>query len=330
MYGGASLNAIHALLQIALGGHRPGADGRLPGAAPRGDRARRATRSSPAGRSCSRAPRRSPEQGSRPMRRGGRRRVLRPHLGRALRRRARDRRRLARPSSRPCSPSRREANVSIRLAPGQDPVAIGGGVRAAAARGRSRGRRAEIEQQSSAPPGLVSPDAPAVSLAQDAFETALGVRPLLVRSGGSIPLVPALAGTGIPTIADRLRPARVEHPLPERAHARRVPAARRRDGARALTGASADLGCSAPLLVAARGGAGRRRPRALPPLRPDRHPVAPRAQTRTPSTAKQLDLSRLLDVGAARARARRTSELDEHGYVFATLRRGRRARPRSG
>ena len=39
----------------------------------------------------------------------------------------------------------------------------------------------------SAPPGLVPPDAPAVQLGQDAFERTFGRRPLLVRSGGTLP-----------------------------------------------------------------------------------------------------------------------------------------------
>ena len=44
------------------------------------------------------------------------------------------------------------------------------------------------------------PDAPAVQLAQDAFEQTMGRRPLLVRSGGTLPIVPALVDKGIPTI----------------------------------------------------------------------------------------------------------------------------------
>jgi acetylornithine deacetylase/succinyl-diaminopimelate desuccinylase-like protein len=39
-----------------------------------------------------------------------------------------------------------------------------------------------------------------VQLGLDAFERALGTRPLLVRSGGTLPIVPALADKGIPTI----------------------------------------------------------------------------------------------------------------------------------
>jgi acetylornithine deacetylase/succinyl-diaminopimelate desuccinylase-like protein len=39
-----------------------------------------------------------------------------------------------------------------------------------------------------------------VQLAQDAFERTMGRRPLLVRSGGTLPIVPALVDKGIPTI----------------------------------------------------------------------------------------------------------------------------------
>jgi len=46
----------------------------------------------------------------------------------------------------------------------------------------------------------VPADAPPIRLALDAFERATGVRPLLVRSGGTLPIVPALADRGIPTV----------------------------------------------------------------------------------------------------------------------------------
>ena len=39
-----------------------------------------------------------------------------------------------------------------------------------------------------------------MQLGLDAFERALGVRPLLIRSGGTLPIIPALADKGIPTI----------------------------------------------------------------------------------------------------------------------------------
>jgi acetylornithine deacetylase/succinyl-diaminopimelate desuccinylase-like protein len=92
------------------------------------------------------------------------------------------------------------ANVSIRLAPGQDPDVIAHELQRLLREAAPAGAELEIERWSSAPPGLVSPDAPAIKLAQDAFERAVGRRPALIRSGGTIPIVPALAGKGIPAI----------------------------------------------------------------------------------------------------------------------------------
>jgi acetylornithine deacetylase/succinyl-diaminopimelate desuccinylase-like protein len=62
------------------------------------------------------------------------------------------------------------------------------------------GADVEAELLSFSEPGLIEPNAPAVRLGLDAFERALGVRPLLIRSGGTLPIVPALAKKGIPTI----------------------------------------------------------------------------------------------------------------------------------
>jgi acetylornithine deacetylase/succinyl-diaminopimelate desuccinylase-like protein len=92
------------------------------------------------------------------------------------------------------------ANLSIRLAPGQDPKEIAPEVERLLREAAPDGADLQIELLSSAEPGLVPPDAKAVQLGLDAFERALGVRPLLVRSGGTLPIVPALAGRGIPTI----------------------------------------------------------------------------------------------------------------------------------
>jgi acetylornithine deacetylase/succinyl-diaminopimelate desuccinylase-like protein len=89
--------------------------------------------------------------------------------------------------------------ITIRLAPGQDPKVIGPEaerlMRAAAP------PNADVEiQWEGVPPGLVRPDTPAVQLGLQAFESALGVRPLLVRAGGTLPIMPALADRGIPTV----------------------------------------------------------------------------------------------------------------------------------
>ena len=98
-------------------------------------------------------------------------------------------------------PVRAQANLTIRLAPGQDVETI----RRAAERllREAVPAGAELELTSgddAAPPGYVSPDEPAVRLALGAFERVVGRRPLLVRSGGTLPIVPALGDRGIPTV----------------------------------------------------------------------------------------------------------------------------------
>jgi acetylornithine deacetylase/succinyl-diaminopimelate desuccinylase-like protein len=97
-------------------------------------------------------------------------------------------------------PVEAEANVSIRLAPGQDADTIAATFERLVREHVPEGADLELERWSSAPPGLVPPDAKAIQLGLDAFERAIGVRPLLVRSGGTLPIVPALADKGIPTI----------------------------------------------------------------------------------------------------------------------------------
>jgi acetylornithine deacetylase/succinyl-diaminopimelate desuccinylase-like protein len=92
------------------------------------------------------------------------------------------------------------ANVSIRLVGNQDPAVIAAAFERLLRDAAPEGAELEITMRSSAPPGLVSADAPAVQLGLDAFEEVLSVRPLLVRSGGSIPLVSALAGRGVATV----------------------------------------------------------------------------------------------------------------------------------
>jgi acetylornithine deacetylase/succinyl-diaminopimelate desuccinylase-like protein len=91
------------------------------------------------------------------------------------------------------------AEFSIRLAPGQDVETIGAAAERLLREAAPAGAELEIEW-AGANPGLVRGDAPAVQLALDAFEQALGVRPLLTRVGGSIPLMPALTEKGIDTI----------------------------------------------------------------------------------------------------------------------------------
>ena len=92
------------------------------------------------------------------------------------------------------------ANVSMRLAPGQKVEEVAPVVERLLRDAAPAGADLEVELWSSSPPGLVPPDSKAVQLGLDAFELALGRRPALIRSGGTLPIVPALAGKGISTV----------------------------------------------------------------------------------------------------------------------------------
>jgi acetylornithine deacetylase/succinyl-diaminopimelate desuccinylase-like protein len=91
------------------------------------------------------------------------------------------------------------AEFSIRLAPGQNVETVGTAAEKLLREAAPEGAELEISWEG-ADPGLVRADAPAVQLAVEAFEEALGTRPLLTRVGGSIPLMPALTERGIDTI----------------------------------------------------------------------------------------------------------------------------------
>src|ERR671930_319760 len=90
---------------------------------------------------------------------------------------------------------------STRVLPGgievlADARAVDGLLREAA----PAGAELELVQEVAAPPGVFSADDPVLRLGLEAFERALGVKPLLVRVGGTLPIFPALAAKGIPTI----------------------------------------------------------------------------------------------------------------------------------
>jgi acetylornithine deacetylase/succinyl-diaminopimelate desuccinylase-like protein len=97
-------------------------------------------------------------------------------------------------------PVRADANVSIRLAPGQDPEAIAGEFERLLRDGLPAGAELEIERMGFAPAAVFDPGSQAIQLGLRAFERAVGVRPALVRSGGTLPIAAALAARQIPTV----------------------------------------------------------------------------------------------------------------------------------
>jgi acetylornithine deacetylase/succinyl-diaminopimelate desuccinylase-like protein len=97
-------------------------------------------------------------------------------------------------------PVEAEANVSIRLVPGQDDMAIAAEMRRLMLGAAPDGAEVDVDLLASAPAALVRPDDPAIRLGQDAFERVVGTRPLLIRVGGSLPVMAVLERKGVPTI----------------------------------------------------------------------------------------------------------------------------------
>ena len=98
-------------------------------------------------------------------------------------------------------PVEARANVSLRLAPDQDPVAIRAAFERLVRGALPAGAELEIEQRNSARPALTPTDSRAIALASDAFEHVVGARPYLVRSGGTLPIYASLVDRGLPTLA---------------------------------------------------------------------------------------------------------------------------------
>jgi acetylornithine deacetylase/succinyl-diaminopimelate desuccinylase-like protein len=92
------------------------------------------------------------------------------------------------------------ANVSMRLAPGQRVDEIAPVFERLLREAAPEGARLEIELQSKGEPAMVSPDAPAIALAREAFEHVLGNDSMLVRVGGSIPVAEKIVAKGVPAI----------------------------------------------------------------------------------------------------------------------------------
>jgi acetylornithine deacetylase/succinyl-diaminopimelate desuccinylase-like protein len=197
MYGGAALNALNTLARV-LDAVLPGEDGRLPeplrrGLVPPSAEEREAWSTLPGGE------RELADQGARPLDpKAAEEFYLRTWAEPAV-----DVNGIAGGSpqlQKTVLPAEAVANLSIRLAPGQDPAEIGPELVRLLQEAAPPGAQLEVEQVAASEPGLVDQSTRAIQLGLEAFERALGVRPLLIRSGGTLPIVPALAKKGIPTV----------------------------------------------------------------------------------------------------------------------------------
>jgi acetylornithine deacetylase/succinyl-diaminopimelate desuccinylase-like protein len=96
-------------------------------------------------------------------------------------------------------PPTASCDLSVRLAPGQDPAEIAGALEALLRDGLPEGAELELSTMLAAP-SRFDPGTEALRLARDALARACGRDPVLIRSGGSIPALAAFAERGIPTL----------------------------------------------------------------------------------------------------------------------------------
>ena len=93
-----------------------------------------------------------------------------------------------------------EANFTVRLAPGQDVETIKAAVERLVPEAAPAGAELDLRADEGAPASVVDPDTPAIRLGMEAFERVFGRAPLLARGGGTLPIMAAVTGRGIPTI----------------------------------------------------------------------------------------------------------------------------------
>jgi acetylornithine deacetylase/succinyl-diaminopimelate desuccinylase-like protein len=198
MFGNAALNAVHALMS-ALSGVLPGPDGRLPdelraGALPPSADELAAWAQLPTGED------QLSHYGAVPIGPG----AAEEFYPRTFADTALDVNGIAGGSPdlvKTVLPVHARANVSIRLAPGQDPDTIRAAFERRLHEGLPAGAELEIEVRNQARPALTPPDAAPIKLVASAFEKTVGAPPLLVRSGGTLPIYASLVDRGLPTLA---------------------------------------------------------------------------------------------------------------------------------
>jgi acetylornithine deacetylase/succinyl-diaminopimelate desuccinylase-like protein len=97
-------------------------------------------------------------------------------------------------------PAQAEANLSMRLVPGQSVASVSAALGRLLRDAVVPGASIELELLAGSDPAQVASDSSAIQLAADAFRKATGVTPRLVRTGGSLPLLPALGRRDIPAV----------------------------------------------------------------------------------------------------------------------------------
>jgi acetylornithine deacetylase/succinyl-diaminopimelate desuccinylase-like protein len=92
------------------------------------------------------------------------------------------------------------ASLSLRLAPGQDPAPMHARLESALREACPAHATLDLTPWPPASPAYMDPSGPVLQAAFDAIERATAVRPLAIRSGGTIPIGAALVERGVPTV----------------------------------------------------------------------------------------------------------------------------------
>jgi acetylornithine deacetylase/succinyl-diaminopimelate desuccinylase-like protein len=193
MYGGAALNAFHALHRI-LGAVLPGPDGRLP--APL--RAGVASPSAGEMEGWATLPGGAAElaaAGARPADPA----AADEFYDRTGADASLDIHRIRGGEPRTIVPPTAACDLSVRLAPGQDPAAISAALEGLLRDALPAGAELTYSAET-ASPSMFDPASAPLQIARGAFARACGREPVLTRVGGSLPILAAFMERGIPAI----------------------------------------------------------------------------------------------------------------------------------
>jgi acetylornithine deacetylase/succinyl-diaminopimelate desuccinylase-like protein len=193
LYGGAALNAFHAMHR-ALGAVLPGPDGRLPeplraGVEPPSPEEIATWGALPDGASV------LADAGARPADAAAAAELYTRTTADA----SLDVHRIQGGEARTIVPPVASCDLSVRLAPGQDPPEIAGALESLLRDALPDGAELGLSTVLNAP-SRFDPALPPLRIARGALSRACGADPVLLRSGGSLPVLSAFSERGIPAI----------------------------------------------------------------------------------------------------------------------------------
>jgi acetylornithine deacetylase/succinyl-diaminopimelate desuccinylase-like protein len=188
MYGGAALNAMHALHQV-LGAVLPVPAPLREGVEPPSDEERAAWALLPDGAEV------LAEAGAVPADEN----AVAEFYERTTAATSLDVHRIVGGDTRTIVPPEVRCDLSVRLAPGQDPATIEAALEELLRGALPAGAELELKTGTAAPSHF-DPAAPALRIARDAMARACGREPALIRSGGTLPILASFSERGIPAI----------------------------------------------------------------------------------------------------------------------------------